>query len=658
MFINLYGFSPGVVEIPVQFLSKKNKHGKIAGACILFVVIFLVLGTSVSKIWFREDDLGTILNGLITSWQGLIKVFSTDVRDFICPVNYHRSAPNILSGFLRPLQHFLFTIEFFLFGDYAYPYFLVHVGLHALNAVLLYIISLWFFPVWLAFFAGLFFALYPDVSWLTWIATAQNTLCTLFLLLTFIFCFMALDLAQKVQSERSSGYCTRWLILAGFMFFLSLLARENVVAAPIWFLVGAWLFLTHSAQTRWQRLNIVWNATWIFFLVDGVYWFLRWGAFGFGTLSRTLSNILLRFPILAPLINMTTQKTIQVTKTANVISEEIQATVGMPAISWLTSAMQNIMRVINFFIGWLSSVLMIDLSTSQSKIVALIFFAFVVTFLVFAYRQHLKALSFLFIGIALMSWPALVAYPCPRYLNTIYPVIALILVGGCFLSFKKKQKWLHMGAWSMMLFMGVGIFKGTVHNRKLLHNGAAARAEYKQRFDLFFSQHQFAPGTQFVIFSSPFVSDIQSIFQVYLQDTSVRVAHEPFATLAEQGIFGCSGSYRTENVASCLEPIEGGFRFVSDDPQHCAWWIHFSDHPLAWSEKDRAYIWTNQQYQEGIWYSCSLGKFKINHMLENKYLIDVSFIFDYQWVNKQTIFIGWDTLSNRYVVLDAAHVMK
>lgn len=654
MFINFYGFSSGAVEIPFQFLSKKNKYGKFVGAIILFAVIFLVLGTSVGKIWFREDDLGTILNGLVNSWQGLIKVFSTDVRDFICPVNYHRSAPNILSGFLRPLQHFLFTIEFFLFGDHAYPYFLVHVGLHSLNAVLLYVISLWFFPVWLAFFAGLFFALYPDVSWLTWIATAQNTLCTLFLLLTFIFYY----LGQKVWLSVSSGCSTSWLILSGFMFFLSLLARENVVAVPIWFLLGAWLLFTHSAQTWWQRLKIVWSATWVFFLADGVYWFLRWSAFGFGTLSRTLSNVLLRFPMLAPLINMITQKTIQVTKTANVISQGIQATVEVPAISWFASAIQSIMRVINFFIGWLSSVLMIDLSVPQSKIIALIFFVLATIFLVFAYRQHLKILSFLFIGITLMSWPALVAYPCPRYLNTIYPVVSLMLVGGCFLAFEQKKKWLRISALGMMLIMSIGMFQGIVHNRKLLRDGAAARAAYKKRFDLFFSQNQFVPGTRFIVISSPFVSDIQSIFQIYLHDSNVQVAHEPFTTLAEQGIFSCSCPYRTENVASSLKPIEGGFRFVSGDSDHCAWWIHFSDHPLAWSAKDRAYVWTDQQYKEGIWYSCSLGKFKINHVLANKYLIDVSFIFDYQWVNKQTIFIGWDTLNNRYVVLDTAHLIK
>jgi hypothetical protein len=131
-------------------------------------------------------------------------VLSTDARDFICPVNYHRSKPNLISGFLRPLQHVLFTIEYYFFSDWAYGYYLAHVGLHACNAVLVYVIGLWALPVWLAFFSGLLFAFYPDVSWLTWIATAQNTLCTLFLLLTFICLFLFMDSRHSPEGSSSS----------------------------------------------------------------------------------------------------------------------------------------------------------------------------------------------------------------------------------------------------------------------------------------------------------------------------------------------------------------------------------------------------------------------------------------------------------------------
>ena len=279
-------------------------------ALLLFAIVFFVLAGAVETIWFREDDLGTIINGIIRSWDDFIRVLSTDARDFICPVNYHRSKPNVMSGFLRPLQHVLFSFEYYFFSDWAYGYYLVHVALHACNAVLVYVIGLWFFPVWLAFFSGILFAFYPDVSWLTWIATAQNTLCTVFLLLTFI-CWKR-----------------RWL--AGLMFFLSLLARENVVVLPIWFFLAALFFLSNVSESFWQRIVVAYKATWIFFAVDALYWVMRWWAFGFGTLSRTLNNVFLRFPFLANLVN-----------TIDSQSQAVPSTIQSPAIAGATVQAPN-----------------------------------------------------------------------------------------------------------------------------------------------------------------------------------------------------------------------------------------------------------------------------------------------------------------------------
>lgn len=600
-------------------------------ALFLFAIVFIIFAGAVDTIWFREDDLGTIINGIIRSWDDFIRVLSTDARDFICPVNYHRSKPNLISGFLRPLQHVLFSIEYYFLNDWAYGYYLIHVALHACNAVFMYVIGLWFFPVWMAFFSGLLFALYPDVSWLTWIATAQNTLCTLFLLLTFI-CWKR-----------------RWL--AGLMFFFSLLARENVVALPVWFFLGALFFLSNVSENFWQRIVGAFRATWIFFAVDAVYWIMRWWAFGFGTLGRTLNNILLRFPFLANLAHNVEPHVQVSTSTAQ---SGVGAHVALQASSsFFDSLLHGLTKILQLGRLWLSSVLMIDLSDSVIFCVTLICVTLTILFLLYAYRQHFKVLIFLVTGIALMSWPAAVAYPCPRYLNTIYPVIVLLMVGGCYLMFTQQK---NRYAQIMLAVLTIFMIRGTVLNVTQLHNGAAVRAVYKQRFDQFFAQYTFKPQTRFVVFCSPFVSDIQSIFQTYLHDTSVQVAHEPMTTLAEQGTFSCNGPYRTHDVVSRLEPIERGFRFVSDDPQHCAWWIHFSDHPLVWSEKDYAYIWTNNEYQEGIWYQCSLGKFKINQMLKGKYLTDVSFVFDQKWVDDQTVLVAWDTRLGRYIVLDVNHL--
>jgi hypothetical protein len=323
--------------------------------------------------------------------------------------------------------------------------------------------------------------------------------------------------------------------------------------------------------------------------------------------------------------------------------------------SFLDSLIYGVIKVLQLVRLWLSSVLMIDLSDPTTLCITVGILFFVSLLVLYAYRQHLKMLLFLLIGIVLMSWPAAMAYPCPRYLNTIYPVIVLLMVGACFLLYQKQATKKY--AQFLLVILSLFMIKGIILNRAQLHHGAAVRARYKKRFDQFFAQHTFAPQTRFVVFGSPFVSDIQSIFQTYLNDTNVQVAHEPMTTLAEQGTFSCNGPYRTHDVASRLEPIEGGFRFISDDPEHCAWWIHFSDHPLAWSQDDYAYIWTAKNYQENVWYPCSLGKFKINHMLDGKYLTDVSFVFDQKWIDEQAVFVVWDTQNGRYIVLNIKHLL-
>lgn len=645
--------------------AKKSRYNSQFLICIfLFFTVFLILGLSVNEIWFREDDLGTILNGRVSSLQSFIKVFLTDVRDFICPINYRRSAPNFLSGFLRPLQHFLFTIEYYFFGNNAYPYFIVHVALHSFNAVLLYLISVWFLPIFPSICVALFFAFYPDVSWLTWIATAQNTLCTLFLLASIICWKYFLIFKKNYLNESTVSTFKMWIQLqcSGVLFFLSLLARENVVAMPLWFFVAAYVFFSETVTSKFVRIKYAFFSSMPFFVAVIIYWILRFWAFGFGTLSRTLGNIVLRFPFISSLINFINQKIeihLVATKVVNnSVEQVVQVLKSTSDYSFVEQVFLYLNRICTFFTSWLSSVLMIDFSFCGGTVGAIFILFFCTIFFIYSYRKNIEAFILLLLGIVLMSWPALVAYPCPRYLNTIYPFVSLLFIGACFLGFNQKKYWLKWCSFFCAMFIFCISIRGILLNRKNLYEAAKARADYKLRFDLFFTEHNFESGAKFIVISSPFVSDIQSIFQVYLNDYSASVAHEPFSTIAEGGNFGCNNNYKTKGVNSRLVPIDGGFQFVSDDYEHCAWWIHFSDHPIAWSEKDRAYAWTGIRYQEGIWYQCSIGKFKINKMIDDRRLVDVSFIFDKNWINEKTVVVAWDTLLGRYFVLDIKHIFK
>ncbi len=179
---------------------------------------------------------------------------------------------------------------------------------------------------------------------------------------------------------------------------------------------------------------------------------------------------------------------------------------------------------------------------------------------------------------------------------------------------------------------------------------------FEERYAQFFREHTFSKETNFVLLGSPFVSDIQNIFQYFMKDLSVSLAHELFATVAERGYFGCRGDYRSSGVESIIKPIPGGYRFISHDEEHCAWWMHFSDHPMRWSATDGAYRWSEKPYELGIWHDSPLGQFKINKIVDNRYVTDISFTIDKKWLNQHTVIVSWDTLQGKYITLDSNHL--
>jgi len=72
---------------------------------------------------------------------------------------------------------------------------------------------------------------------------------------------------------------------------------------------------------------------------------------------------------------------------------------------------------------------------------------------------------------------------------------------------------------------------------------------------------------------------------------------------------------------------------------------------------ERAYRWNKTLHQIDKWHPCSMGKFKIHERIGGKYITDVSFIFNKKWIDKNTVFISWDTLKGKYTTLDASHLL-
>jgi hypothetical protein len=528
-------------------------------------------------------------------------------------------------------------------------------------------------------------AFYPRMDWLLWIGTAQNSLSLLFLLLMLIILVVgarstargvAIDPLVLSLSKDTSGGKTPFFhipfsyqFFAALCYFLSLLSRESGIFLPFWLALGVWLLLANqgTAMSWFERAKSALSMTWLFFATNGVYALLRVYAFGCGTLPRTVHNLTLRFPWLQqylPWINWHTPVAASSTPVITTAPTPVLTVAAKSLVvvgpSWAERMMEMLAKVIaivihttqnvvNRVINWVGMLCNLPTVTGTQWLITVAVIVYCLTFIWFAYRHHRAAMWWVVFGMLCVAWPGVVAYPCPRYLNLLYPLLVVFLLYGVALMLRQSKKFM---AVSILVLLGYATITGFQWNSSSLRILGDDRADYQQRFTTFFAQNPAEPDANFFVISSPFVSDIQSVFQACLHNLSTVVVFDLFTTLAERGVMGCSSDYRTRGVASRVVPTPGGFRLISQDPDHCGWWLRFSDFPIAWSEKDRAYAWTAELYRPGVWYACSIGKFMIHEMADADCMTDVEFVLDHRWVNDDTVFVAWNTQKGCYEVVE------
>lgn len=311
-----------------------------------------------------------------------------------------------------------------------------------------------------------------------------------------------------------------------------------------------------------------------------------------------------------------------------------------------------------FFIKLFSEFLNISVSTPLDLFLLIFIFIFLFIFLTVAYWKHFKLLLLLLVGIILFSWQGILAYPVSRYFNAVYPFLIFIFIYGIYLFSEKKInkyfKYSVQVVCFIILFLSIG--QGAYKNLNGTKASAINTLLYREKFDRFFEEHQFAKNVNFILFGIPLLSDVNYIFQVYLNNFDLKVAHIIKSTLAEYGNYGCNLNYKIKNVKSKVVPVkidgEVGFRLISLDEQHCGWWMNFSFFPLKWSAKERAYILTNKEIAVGKWYDYSMGKFKIHKQTPTKEITDVTFLIDDKWIDQNTVFVTWDTWLGKFKIVD------
>lgn len=190
----------------------------LAGIAIMAVVgLAYVPAMRAGFIW--DDNTFLTENALIKAPDGLLRFwFSTEAPDYF------------------PLTSSMLWIEWRLWGTNPAGYHVINVLLHAISAVLVWLVlkKLNIPGAWLA---GLIFGIHPvNVESVAWITERKNTLPMVFYLASILIYLHA-------ETRPHKG----WYILALVAFLLGLLSKTSVVMLPVVLLILAW----------WQRGRIV-----------------------------------------------------------------------------------------------------------------------------------------------------------------------------------------------------------------------------------------------------------------------------------------------------------------------------------------------------------------------------------------------------------------
>jgi hypothetical protein len=604
-----------------------TKKSKMILNILLFFVVVIPFLLVIKKLWFGQDDLGNIMNGLIRNWKDFIRVFTDDETKYIMPHNYTRPIRNFINGYTRPMQHIPFSILYFLFGPNPYVFYTTSIIFHGINSVLIFNITRRFLSDTLSIIATLFFAFFPFYEGLLRACSLHHYMSVFFFLLSihFFLSFMKTDIRAFFYSS-------------GLFLFLSLLSRETAIFAPFAFILGTLLFTSQPQTSLLNKIKFTFSKTWIFIGTLVSYVSLKLYSFGITTLTQTLGRFLFKVPTAQIPSTITPLLEKVVTHTQATPSEVAQ----QYSISLWTKIAPIYSKVSCLFFKWAGTILQLE-----SKLYILGTTTILLFSLVYGLRKRFALLLFLIFSTLCFMWPSIVVAVDSRYMDLAYPLMIFAICLAIHFLLKEKTLFSRI---LVICATVIGFFllaNGLWQNMSHLRKTGIEQWNLKKTYQKLVSSGVFKKKNHAIFLNMGLETDLESQFQILTGNKNLNVSRIYLSIL----------SNKTSGGGSKVAPIKDGFRLTSLDENKCSWSLHKSQ-PVRWNEEQRAFLRHPHPFPPHQWHEFSMGKFYIHKMNARNEAIDISYKFDKKWLTQETVFIGWNTEQGRYEALDSQHIFK
>lgn len=225
-----------------------------------FIVGIALYANSFKNEMFWDDHDGIVNNAYIKDWAYFPKFFSENLI----------AGSGLISNYWRPLLLTVFSIEWHLWGDSVAGYHIVNTLTHVGASFLLFLILRKLFRKrWLAFFTSLIFLIHPlQTEAVTYVSGLADPLSAL---ITLLGCWFYLKFRDEgTQKSDSWNY-----MLALGMYPLALMTKDSAVIMPGIIALVDYFYNPNQALSLWERLKLTAKNTYPFFIITGIYAFLR-----------------------------------------------------------------------------------------------------------------------------------------------------------------------------------------------------------------------------------------------------------------------------------------------------------------------------------------------------------------------------------------------